>query len=94
MSTETDTAKTAQQDTSDNRPYAVILYGATSFVGQITAHYLTNFLSNAKNKDGSPDYRTQLKALELSSKILGVEQPKEVHMKIEPLNINMSFDKE
>tara|TARA_B100001179_G_scaffold55458_1_gene37921 strand:+ start:699 stop:1985 length:1287 start_codon:yes stop_codon:yes gene_type:complete len=53
MSTETDTAKTAQQDTSDNRPYAVILYGATSFVGQITAHYLTNFLSNAKKKDGS-----------------------------------------
>ena len=53
MSTETDTAKAAQQDTSDNRPYAVILYGATSFVGQITAHYLTNFLSNAKNKDGS-----------------------------------------
>ena len=53
MSTETDTAKTAQQDTSDNRPYAVILYGATSFVGQITAHYLTNFLSNNKNEDGS-----------------------------------------
>ncbi|KRU23251.1 saccharopine dehydrogenase family protein [Psychrobacter piscatorii] len=53
MSTETDTTKPAQQDTSDNRPYAVILYGATSFVGQITAHYLTNFLSNAKNKDGS-----------------------------------------
>jgi saccharopine dehydrogenase (NAD+, L-glutamate forming) len=40
-------------DYSDNRPYAVILYGATSFVGQITAHYLTNFLSNAKNKGGS-----------------------------------------
>lgn len=53
MSTETDTAKPTQQDTSDNRSYAVILYGATSFVGQITAHYLTNFLSNAKNKDGS-----------------------------------------
>ncbi len=53
MSTETDTVKPAQQDTSDNRPYAVILYGATSFVGQITAHYLTNFLSNAKKKDGS-----------------------------------------
>ena len=53
MSTETDTAKPTQQDSSVNRPYAVILYGATSFVGQITAHYLTNFLSNAKNKDGS-----------------------------------------
>ncbi|MGO2996873.1 MAG: saccharopine dehydrogenase family protein [Moraxellaceae bacterium] len=53
MSTETDTVKPTQQNSSDNRPYAVILYGATSFVGQITAHYLTNFLSNAKNKDGS-----------------------------------------
>ena len=53
MSTETDTVKPTQQNSSDNRPYAIILYGATSFVGQITAHYLTNFLSNAKNKDGS-----------------------------------------
>jgi len=53
MNTETDTAKPSKQSNTDNRPYAVILYGATSFVGQITAHYLTNFLSNAKNKDGS-----------------------------------------
>ena len=53
MNTETDTAKSLKQSNTDNRPYAVILYGATSFVGQITAHYLTNFLSNAKNKDGS-----------------------------------------
>lgn len=29
---------------TDSRPYAVILYGATSFVGQITAHYLAKFL--------------------------------------------------
>ena len=53
MNTDTDTAKSLKQSNTDNRPYAVILYGATSFVGQITAHYLTNFLSNAKNKDGS-----------------------------------------
>jgi len=53
MNTDTDTAKSLKQSNNDNRPYAVILYGATSFVGQITAHYLTNFLSNAKNKDGS-----------------------------------------
>lgn len=51
-------------------------------------------LCSAKNKDGSPDYRIRLKALELLSKIYGAEQPKQVHMKIEPLNINMSFDKE
>ncbi|HCN17404.1 MULTISPECIES: saccharopine dehydrogenase family protein [Psychrobacter] len=36
-----------------NRPYAVVLYGATSFVGKITAHYLTEFLSNAKDKSGA-----------------------------------------
>lgn len=63
MNTNTDTSNNSQSNNSkpnsssqhngDKRPYAVILYGATSFVGQITAHYLTSFLSNAKNKDGS-----------------------------------------
>lgn len=47
---------TSESHTSENhaekRPYAVVLYGATSFVGKITAHYLTNFLSNAKDKNG------------------------------------------
>ena len=51
-------------------------------------------LCSAKNKDGSPNYSIRLKALDLLSKIYGAEQPKQVHMKIEPLNINMSFDKE
>ena len=31
-----------------NRPYKVVLYGATSFVGQITAHYLASFLAERK----------------------------------------------
>ena len=31
---------------TESRPYAVILYGATSFVGQITAHYLAKFLQD------------------------------------------------
>src|SRR5690606_39719164 len=60
MNTETsnDTATSKQTSTnqepanpSEKRPYAVVLYGATSFVGQITAHYLTEFLSNAKDKN-------------------------------------------
>lgn len=35
--------------TTDNqRPYDVILYGATSFVGKITAKYLANFIKNKK----------------------------------------------
>ncbi|MEK6219577.1 MAG: saccharopine dehydrogenase NADP-binding domain-containing protein [Psychrobacter cryohalolentis] len=38
---------------SEKRAYAVVLYGATSFVGQITAHYLSEFLSANKDKSGS-----------------------------------------
>ncbi|WP_201526217.1 saccharopine dehydrogenase family protein [Psychrobacter frigidicola] len=34
---------------NSERPYAIVLYGATSFVGQITAHYLTQFLSNSNS---------------------------------------------
>ena len=33
----------------DNRPYAVVLYGATSFVGQITAKYLSQFLADSND---------------------------------------------
>ncbi|MGP5336691.1 saccharopine dehydrogenase family protein [Psychrobacter maritimus] len=46
-------ANNEQVISSEKRPYAVVLYGATSFVGQITAHYLTEFLSNAKDKNGA-----------------------------------------
>ncbi|MGP4118848.1 saccharopine dehydrogenase family protein [Psychrobacter aquimaris] len=53
MDTNTDTANNTRQNNDENRPYAVVLYGATSFVGQITAHYLTEFLSNTKDKDGA-----------------------------------------
>ena len=58
MNTNKDTSNdTPQSNTSQNntdkRPYAVVLYGATSFVGKITAHYLTTFLSNAKDKNGA-----------------------------------------
>ena len=53
MDTNTDTTNHTAANNTEKRPYAVVLYGATSFVGQITAHYLTHFLSNAKNKDGA-----------------------------------------
>lgn len=39
-----------KKSNSEKRPYAVILYGATSFVGQITAHYIAEFLSTNKDK--------------------------------------------
>lgn len=39
----------AQTVNKDKRKYAIVLYGATSFVGQITAHYLSEFLSESKD---------------------------------------------
>ena len=58
---------------SDERPYAVVLYGATSFVGQITAHYLAEFLANNKNKNGAVTWaiagRDQEKLNELQSNL-------------------------
>lgn len=53
MSTNTDHSDTTPQSSSEKRPYAVVLYGATSFVGKITAHYLVEFLSNNKDKNGN-----------------------------------------
>lgn len=38
---------------TDKRTYTVVLYGATSFVGQITAHYLAQFLSEQKTNNSS-----------------------------------------
>lgn len=74
MDTNTDTANNPRQNNDENRPYAVVLYGATSFVGQITAHYLTEFLSNTKDKDGADVTwaiagRDEAKLNELQSKL-------------------------
>lgn len=38
---------------TDKRAYTVVLYGATSFVGQITAHYLAQFLTEQQADDKS-----------------------------------------
>lgn len=40
-----------------DRDYAVVLYGATSFVGQITAQYLADFLGNKDPQSGAPTIR-------------------------------------
>ena len=72
--TNTDTSNNTQQRSDEKRPYAVVLYGATSFVGQITAHYLTEFLSNTKDKEGADVTwaiagRDEAKLNELQSKL-------------------------
>ena len=51
------TAVTATEPKDLSRPYAIVLYGATSFVGQITAHYLAEFLAadaSTASKDQQP----------------------------------------
>ncbi|MFZ2843891.1 saccharopine dehydrogenase family protein [Psychrobacter sp.] len=48
-SNNTNSSSDEKKTNSDKRDYAVVLYGATSFVGQITAHYLAEFLANNKN---------------------------------------------
>ena len=42
-----------KKSNSEQRPYGIVLYGATSFVGQITAHYLAEFLSTSKDASGT-----------------------------------------
>ena len=50
-----DEAVNSKVSPTDKRAYTIILYGATSFVGQITAHYLAQFLTEqqADNKSKS-----------------------------------------
>lgn len=51
ISKNTPSSSDNKKSNSDKRAYAVVLYGATSFVGQITAHYLAEFLSANKDKN-------------------------------------------
>lgn len=53
ISKSTNSSGDNKKSNSEKRAYAVVLYGATSFVGQITAHYLAEFLSANKDKNGT-----------------------------------------
>ena len=53
ISKSTNSSDDDKKSNSEKRAYAVVLYGATSFVGQITAHYLADFLSTNKDESGS-----------------------------------------
>ena len=44
---ENQVTKPSSKQDNQQRPYAVVLYGATSFVGQITAKYLSEFLAES-----------------------------------------------
>ena len=75
ISKSTNSSGDNKKSSSEKRAYAVVLYGATSFVGQITAHYLAEFLSANKDKSGSEINwaiagRDQEKLNELQSKLV------------------------
>ena len=50
MDTPAEALKVDTQKANTNQKYAVVLYGATSFVGQITARYLAQFLASASDQ--------------------------------------------
>ncbi len=56
MNTSKDSSSNATNTSnSESRHYAIILYGATSFVGQITAHYLAQFLATKSKSNLASD---------------------------------------
>lgn len=44
--------QSSNNELANERPFTLVLYGATSFVGQITAHYLSQFLATNLADDG------------------------------------------
>ena len=77
-----------------SRQYAIVLYGATSFVGQITAKYLAEFL--AESNDGDVEWaiagRDEEKLKKLQSEISGSGSAKKVNIIIANSNDETSLD--
>ena len=76
----------------DNRPYAVILYGATSFVGQITAKYLSQFLADSNDVEWAIAGRDEQKLKKLQSEISDSGSAKKVDIIIANSNDEASLD--
>ena len=76
----------------DNRPYAVVLYGATSFVGQITAKYLSQFLADSNDIEWAIAGRDEEKLKKLQSEISDSGSAKKVDIIIANSNDEASLD--
>nr|WP_299036956.1 saccharopine dehydrogenase NADP-binding domain-containing protein [uncultured Psychrobacter sp.] len=76
----------------DNRPYAVVLYGATSFVGQITAKYLSQFLVDSNDIEWAIAGRDEEKLKKLQSEISDLGSAKKVDIIIANSNDEASLD--
>jgi len=76
----------------DSRPYAVVLYGATSFVGQITAKYLSQFLADSNDVEWAIAGRDEEKLKKLQSEISDSGSAKKVDIIIANSNDEASLD--
>ncbi len=91
-------ANTAQNQTTTSaqdqqqRPYAVVLYGATSFVGQITAKYLAEFLAEPNEVKWAIAGRDEEKLKKLQSEISGAAAAGNVDIIIANSNDEASLD--
>ncbi|MGM8870341.1 saccharopine dehydrogenase family protein [Psychrobacter sp. 2Y5] len=84
--------KQATDAKQDERPYAVVLYGATSFVGQITAKYLAEFLAESNDVDWAIAGRDEEKLKKLQSEIIDSDSAKKVDIIIANSNDDASLD--
>lgn len=97
-----DATTTLEKPTNNNeRPYAIVLYGATSFVGQITAHYLAQFLSDAKSQDDIERQnavtwaiagRDEAKLKKLQTELNAAQTDKDSNVKVDIIIANSNDD--
>lgn len=85
---------------TQKRAYAVVLYGATSFVGQITAHYLAQFLADKDNKNAPNSEpvtwaiagRDQEKLEKLQAELSSAQKDEKAEAKVDIIVANSNDD--
>ncbi len=89
---ENKTTNTVSEQDKQQRPYAVVLYGATSFVGQITAKYLAEFLADSNKVEWAIAGRDEEKLKKLQSEISASGSANKVNIIIANSNDEASLD--
>ncbi len=96
-SIDTNTAKSSieqakKSSVSQERPYSVVLYGATSFVGQITARYLAQFLAADSKVSWAIAGRDEDKLKKLQAEISEVQKDGEKSSQVDIIIANSDDD--
>ena len=89
------TVKVEQSINNNERPYTIVLYGATSFVGQITAHYLAQFLSDTTSQEKviwAISGRDEAKLKKLQTELNAAQTDKDSQVKVDIIIANSNDD--